>query len=44
MGVNHAVQEGSFVTILKVTLAVPGIEINPGQTLGANDSGYPVQT
>jgi len=44
MGVNHAVQEGSFVTILKVTLASPGIEINPGQPLGGNDSGYPVQT
>lgn len=39
-GINHAVQEGSFVTILKVCLEVPGVEINRGMNLGANQTGY----
>lgn len=43
MGVNHAVQEGSFVTTLKVTLASPYIELDPGSSLGGNDSGHTPQ-
>lgn len=42
MGVNHAVQEGSFVTTLKVKLAVPGLGLDGGSTIGANSTG--VQT
>jgi hypothetical protein len=40
MGVNHAVQEGSFVTTLSVMLASPAVQIDPGQPLGGNDTGH----
>lgn len=40
LGVNHAVQEGSFVTTLSVMLTVGSIQIAPGEPLGANPSGY----
>jgi hypothetical protein len=39
MGWNHAVQEGSFVTTLKLFLATPGIDIGANENLGANETG-----
>lgn len=42
-GVNHSIQEGSFVTTLKVMLAVPGIELSSGNTLGASPTGITVR-
>lgn len=39
MGVNHTIQEGSFVTTLKVMLPSPAVELGAGNNLGANDSG-----
>lgn len=42
LGVNHAVQEGSFVTTLKVMLASPGIQIEPGGRMGASPNGYQI--
>jgi hypothetical protein len=38
-GISHSVKEGSFVTTLKVTLAMPGAEVSADNTMGANNSG-----
>lgn len=38
-GVQHSIQEGSYTTTLKVKLAVPGIDTNPGSPLGGEGSG-----
>lgn len=38
-GINHSVQEGSFVTTLKLTLPSPGVELDSGNTLGASSTG-----
>lgn len=43
LGANHAIQEGSFVTTLKVMLAVPGVELSTGNTLGASETGIQVR-
>ena len=40
LGINHAVQEGSFVTTLSVMLPVSSVQLDLGQPLGANQSGY----
>lgn len=42
-GVNHAIQEGSFVTTLKVTLMLPGVDLSSGNTLGASSTGITVK-
>ena len=42
LGINHSVQEGSFVTTLKLVLPSPGVELDGGNTLGANDTGISV--
>jgi hypothetical protein len=39
MGINHSVQEGSYVTTLKLQLMAPGVDNGPKEKLGANDSG-----
>ena len=36
MGVNHQIKEGSYTTTLKLFLAVPGQQDEPGTTLGGN--------
>jgi hypothetical protein len=41
IGTDHSISEGSYVTTLKLALAVPGVELPAGQPLGGNDSlGY----
>lgn len=40
MGVTHQIKEGSYVTVLKVKLPVPGVEISPDQPLGTDDLAY----
>jgi hypothetical protein len=40
MGVTHQIKEGSYVTVLKVMLPVPGVEISPEQPLGTDDMAY----
>ena len=40
LGINHAVKEGSFVTTLSVMLPVSSVQLDLGQPLGANQSGY----
>jgi hypothetical protein len=43
LGANHTIQEGSFVTTLKVMLAVPGVELSTSNTLGASETGIQVR-
>jgi hypothetical protein len=43
MGVNHTVQEGSFVTTLKVMLGSPAVELSASNFLGANETGIRVR-
>lgn len=43
MGVNHRIQEGSFVTTLKIKLNAPGANLSGTNTLGANDSGIRIK-
>jgi hypothetical protein len=43
MGANHTIQEGSFVTTLKVVLSVPGVELSTSSTLGASETGIKVR-
>lgn len=35
MGANHQIKEGSYITTLKLMLAVPGVDVESGLTLGA---------
>ena len=38
-GIDHQIQEGSFVTTLKISLNAPGINLNPDAPLGGKGSG-----
>jgi len=38
-GINHSIQEGSYVTVLKLYLAAPGIKISKSDPLGGSGSG-----
>ncbi len=38
-GIDHQIQEGSFVTTLKINLNAPGISINPDVPIGGEGSG-----
>jgi|GEM_PF-5708731 len=40
MGVNHQIKEGSYITTLKLKLAVPGLDLAPGRPLGADDLAW----
>ena len=42
-GVNHQIREGSYVTIIKVTLPAPGAQLNPDENIGGNDSGMKIE-
>jgi len=44
LGWSHSIQEGSFVTTLKVQLAAPGVDITTSadNKLGANDTGIEI--
>ena len=39
VGIDHQIQEGSFVTTLKIQLNTPGITLNPDVPLGGSGSG-----
>ena len=39
LGVDHQIQEGSFVTTLKLSLSTPGTSLNPDISLGGQGSG-----
>ena len=39
-GVHHSIKEGSYTTTLQLVLPVPGIDIEEGANLGADDRGY----
>lgn len=43
MGVNHQIREGSYVTILKLQLPVPNVQLPPESPLGGDPSGYKVE-
>lgn len=42
-GISHSIQEGSFITTLKVTLMLPGVDLSSGNTLGASSTGITVK-
>ena len=42
-GINHSVQDGSYVTTLKVYLAAPAVKTGTQDNLGANASGKPLK-
>lgn len=42
-GASHSIQEGSFVTTLKLVLPSPGVELSSGNTLGASETGIRVR-
>lgn len=46
IGTDHSISEGSYVTTLKLSLAVPGVELPAGEPFGGSDSqGYvPINT
>jgi hypothetical protein len=39
LGVNHQISSGSYVTILKIKLAVPGVELQPEDIIGGKGGG-----
>lgn len=39
LGVNHQISSGSYVTILKIKLAAPGVELQPEDIVGGKGSG-----
>jgi hypothetical protein len=39
VGIDHQIQEGSFVTTLKIQLNAPGVNLNPNIPLGGQGSG-----
>lgn len=43
LGVNHAIQDASFVTTLKLVLPAPGLDISAGSTTGGDSSGTQVK-
>ena len=40
-GVNHQIKEGSYITIIKLKLEVPNVELNPDEPIGGPGSGGP---
>lgn len=43
-GINHTIQEGSYVTTLKIMLPLPGVDNAYGEKLGANESGKEIKS